>query len=422
MKFVVASYGTRGDVEPSIVVGRELQRRGHSVLMAVPPDLTEFTRAAGLETVAYGLDTNTWLGVYREFWTFALNSFWRVREIRKLWRKMWELSDQSWAQMNTTLVSAADGADVVLAGQSYQEPAANVAEYYDIPLITLHHIPMRPNGQLVSVLPAPLGRAAMAAFDWLGWRLNKKVEDAQRRELGLSKATGPSPQRIAARGSLELQAYDEACFPGLAAEWKEWAGLRPFVGALTMQSSTDSDDEVAAWIAAGTPPICFGFGSMPVESPADTVEMISAVCAQLGERALICAGWSDFSGVPVAGHMKVAGVVNYASVFPACRAVVHHGGSGTTAASMRAGVPTLVLSMDANQALWGGQVKRLKIGTSRRFSATTRDTLIADLRRVLDPECVVRARDLAAGMTQPARSAIDAADVVEEFVGSRHPI
>lgn len=154
MKFVLASYGTRGDIEPSVVVARELQRRGHDVVMAVPPDLISFTESAGLETVSYGLDTKTWLDVYRNFWTFFFHTFWKVREIRTMWRQMWELSDECWAQMNTTLMSAAQGADVLFAGQSYQEPAANVAEYHDIPLVTLHHIPMRPNGQLVTILPS----------------------------------------------------------------------------------------------------------------------------------------------------------------------------------------------------------------------------------------------------------------------------
>ena len=61
MKFVLACYGTRGDIEPSVVVGRELLRRGHDVRMAVPPDLVGFAEAAGLPAVAYGLETQTWL-------------------------------------------------------------------------------------------------------------------------------------------------------------------------------------------------------------------------------------------------------------------------------------------------------------------------------------------------------------------------
>ena len=55
MKFVLASYGGRGDIEPAVVVGRELLRRGHDVRMAVPPNLVGFTEAAGLEAIAYGL-------------------------------------------------------------------------------------------------------------------------------------------------------------------------------------------------------------------------------------------------------------------------------------------------------------------------------------------------------------------------------
>ncbi|EFG74451.1 glycosyltransferase family 28 N-terminal domain protein [Mycobacterium parascrofulaceum ATCC BAA-614] len=419
MKLVLASYGTRGDIEPSVVVGRELLHRGHDVRMAVPPDSIAFTEAAGLPAVSYGLESQAWLDLYRNFWTSLFSTFYRVREMRSMWREMWDLSDQCWSQMSTTLVSVAGGADLLLTGQSYQEPAANVAEYYDMPLATLHHVPMRPNGQVVSMLPAPLARSAMTAFDWFSWRLNKKVEDTQRRELGLPRATYPSPRRVAERGSLEIQAYDEVCFPGLAAEWAKWEDQRPFVGPLTMALTTGADDDVASWIAAGTPPICFGFGSMPVESPVDTVEMIAGASAELGERALICAGWSDFSDVPLPGHVKVVGAVNYATVFPACRAVVHHGGSGTTAASLRAGVPTLILSMDANQTIWGAQLKRLKVGTTRRFSATTRQTLVADLRRILDPGYALRAREIARHMTKPAESVVKAADVVEKFASSR---
>ena len=420
MRFVLSSYGTRGDIEPSVVVGRELVRRGHDVQIAVPPDLVDFAQAAGLSTVPFGLDTRTWLDMYRNLWTSLLGRFWRVRELRRLWREMWELSDQNWMDISTTLMSLVGGADVLFTGQSYEGSAANVAEYFDVPFVTLHHAPQRANSKTVSILPGPMARLSMAMFDWLAWGLNKKVEDAQRQAIGLPKAKAHPVRRMTDLGTLEIQAYDEACFPGLAAEWAEWNGLRPFVGALTMELTAEADDEVMAWIGDGPPPIFFGFGSMPVESPAAAIAMIAESCAELGKRALIGAGWSDFSDVPHFDHVKVVGSVNYASVFPACCAVVHHGGSGTTAASLRAGVPTLILSMDVNQKLWGAQLKRLKVGTTRPFAKTGRQTLIGDLRRILEPGYATRARQLAARMTPPAESVVKAADAMESFARSRH--
>lgn len=419
MRFVLACYGTRGDVEPCAAIGRELLRRGHEVCMAVPPDLVGFAESAGFAAVPYGLETQAWLDAYRNFWTSLFHTFWRVKELRRLWREVWEPIAQCWAEINRTLTSLADGADLLFTGLAFERPAANIAEYYDIPLATLHYVPVRVSGQLVPFLPAPLGRLAMTAYDWLDWRVEKKVEDAQRRELGLSKASGPASRRIAERGSLEIQAYDEVCFPGLLAEWAKFDGLRPFVGALTMELSTDADDEVASWIAGGSAPIFFGFGSMPVESPAETLAMIDAACVQLGERGLVCAGWSDFSEIPPCEHVKVVGAVNYAAVFPLCRAVVHHGGAGTTATGLRAGVPTLILSMDVNQTIWGNQVKKLKVGTTRRFSSATRESLVADLRTILAPDYVARAHEIATRMSKPAESVVAAVDLLEEFARSR---
>jgi UDP:flavonoid glycosyltransferase YjiC (YdhE family) len=419
MKFVLACYGTRGDIEPCAAVGRELLRRGHEVRMAVPPDLVGFVEAAGLATVAYGPDTQSMLEAHRNFWMCLSRNFWKIQDLIRLWREAWGIVTQCWGEMSTTLTSLADGADLVLTNVGFERPAANVAEYYDIPLAMPDYTPLRATGQLAPTLPSPLSRFALTLYEWVYWRMTKKVEDAQRRELGLPKATGPSFRRIAERGSLEIQAYDEVCFPGLAAEWAKWDGRRPLVGALTVELPTDADDEVASWIAAGTPPICFGFGSIPVESPADTVEMIGAACAQLGERALVCCGGSDFSHVPHFDHVKVVGAVNHAAIFPSCRAVVHHGGAGTTAAGLRAGVPTLILWSTGDQPYWGAQVKRLKVGAARRFSTTTRESLVADLRRILAPEYVTRAREIATRMTKPAESAAAAADLLENFARLR---
>ncbi|MEZ0364242.1 glycosyltransferase [Mycobacterium sp. pUA109] len=418
MKFVLASYGARGDVEPCAAVGRELLRRGHEVRMAVAPDVVGFVESAGLVAVGYGPDSQPAMeaDALLNLWKDFPRNLSRFRDLAKLRRDTRDLFTERWGEMSATLTSLAHRTDLLISGPVFEQQAANVAEYYDIPLATLHTLPIRANGHLLPQLPSWLVRSAMTVFEWLHWRETKKVEDAQRRELGLPKATTPSPRRITQRGSLEIQAYDNVCFPGLAVEWAKRNVRRPFVGTPTLELTADTDDEVTSWIAAGTPPIYFGFGSMAVESPADTLAMIAGACAQFGERALVCSGWSDFSDLPQFDHVKVVGAANHAVVFPACRAVVHHGGTGTTAAGLRAGVPTLILWTLPDHQIWGAQVKRLMVGTSRRFSATTRESLVADLRRILAPQYAARAHDIADQMTKPAASVATAADLVEEKV------
>jgi UDP:flavonoid glycosyltransferase YjiC (YdhE family) len=415
MRFVLAAYGSRGDVEPSIVVGRELLRRGHDVRMAVPPNLIDMAEAAGLEAVAYGLDSRPVMDAALNYFMCGFRTPWKIRELNRMARESAGFAAQCWDEMTTTLRSLADGADLLVTGLIFEQPAANVAEYYNMPLATVHYFPVRPHGRLLPFVPAALTRAAMTANDWLSWRGTREVERAQRLDLGLPPATKPAPQRVAESGALEIQAYDEVCFPELAVEWAKWNGHRPVVGTLTLELATDVDDEVASWIAAGTPPIFFGFGSVRVESPADMIAMIAAACAQLGERALVCAGWTDFGSVPQFDHVKVVGAVNYAAIFPTCRAVVHHGGAGTLATTLRAGVPMLVLWTLHHQLFTGTVAKRLKVGLARRIWTISEKSLVADLRTILAPEYLSRARAVATQMNKPAESAAAAADHVEKF-------
>ncbi|MGO9355471.1 MAG: glycosyltransferase [Mycobacterium sp.] len=394
MKVVLAGYGSRGDVEPCAAVGLELLRRGHDVCMAVPPNMLGFVESAGLAAVAYGPDSQEEMkpaaDLVRNLATKIQNPISTLTEIV-------ERVNRVWAEKSATLTSLAKGADLLLAHMNDQGLAANVAEYHGVPLAALHIFPAR-------IMPS----------GWPYSGITKDAEDAQRRALGLPEATGPSTRQMVEGGSLEIQTYDELCLPGPAAEWVEPAGRRPFVGALTLELPTDADDEVLSWIAAGTPPIYFGFGSMPIEPPADTVAVISAACAQLGERALICSGASDFSRVPHFDHVKVVGTLNYAAVFPACRAVVHHGGSGTTAAGLRAGVPTLILWTVWDQPMWAAGVTRLEAGAGRPFLDSTLDSLVGGLRTILTPQCVARAREVAAQMSKPAESVASAADLLED--------
>ena len=389
MKFVLAAYGSRGDVEPCAAVGRELLRRGHDVRMAVPPDKLGFVESAGLAAVAYGPDTHEQMNAATDFLRHVQNPI-------SVFPQVVKRVTQVWAEKSTTLASLAEGADLLLAGMNEQRLAANVAEHHGIPLAALHFFP-----------------AQVLELGWLQSRVTEGADDTQRRALGLPEATEPSAQQ-----ALEIQAYDELCLPGLAAAWPEAGCRRPFVGALTLELPTDSDEEVLSWIADGTPPIYFGFGSTPVASPAETVAVISAACTQLGERALICGSSYDFTRIRHPNHVKVVGTVNHATIFPACRAVVHHGGAGTTAAGMRAGVPALILWLWLDQPIWAGAISQLDVGVGRPFSATTQESLVADLRSILSPHYVTRAREVATQMSKPAESVASAADLLEHTARS----
>ncbi|TFV60683.1 glycosyltransferase [Mycobacterium sp. PS03-16] len=415
MRFVVAVHGTRGDVEPCAAVALELARRGHEVAVAVPPNLVGFAEDSGLgPAVSYGVDSQQQLDadVFREWY--------RVRNPATVLREAREYVVQGWPEMSRSLDAMADGADLILTGTTYQELAGNVAEAHAIPLAALHYFPVRASTRLLPVpVPGAVVGPVWAIGEWAHWQVLKRAEDEQRRELGLPRATTRAVRRMADRGTLEIQAYDEMFFPGLA---DEWGPQRPLVGAITLEKHTEADDDVVSWIAAGRPPVYFGFGSMPVKAPAEAVAMIEAACADLGERALICSGVWDVDESSHAPHVKVVRTVNHAAVFPLCRAVVHHGGAGTTAAGVRAGVPTLVLWVGAEQPIWGSKVKQLGVGDYRRFSATTRTSLRDALRKVLAPGYRDRAREVAAAMTKPSVSVAKAADLLEDAArrGRRH--
>jgi UDP:flavonoid glycosyltransferase YjiC (YdhE family) len=116
---------------------------------------------------------------------------------------------------------------------------------------------------------------------------------------------------------------------------------------------------------------------------------------------------------------KVVSAVNFAAVFGACRAIVHHGGAGTLAAGLRAGVPQLILWTWPDQSLRGVAAKRLGVGAVRRLSSTTEGSLVSDLRTILAPQYAARARDIAPRMTKPEESIAATADLLENFARLR---
>jgi vancomycin aglycone glucosyltransferase len=388
---MVVGYGSRGDLEPLAALGRELTRRGHDVRMTAPPNMRGFVRSAGLDPVTYGPDSRTDMnpagGLIRNVLPSTGNPFSMMTQIAQ---HVGEVKSEKCA----TLLPLAKDADLIVAGFNEQGLAAIVAEHVGIPVAGLHYFPSQ---------------------IWAEWKLHetvtKQTDDAQRQALGL-----PAAPEIPAE-LLEVQAYDKLNLPLPADDWVEPGELRPFVGALTLELPSEADEDVLSWIAADRPPIYFGFGSTPVASPAKTLSMIGAACEQLGERALICSGPNNVAGLELPGHVKVVEAVSHAAILPACRAAVHHGGSGTTAAALRAGIPTLILWFWLDQPVWATGVEQLKIGVAREFSESTPETLVADLRSILTPEYRSRASLVATQMTTPTESISRAANLAEYVAG-----
>src|SRR5246127_3214839 len=164
MKVVVVGHGGRGDVEPCVAVGRELLRRGHDVLVAVAPNMLEFVESVGLAAVAYGPDSreemNPATELLRDFET-QIHS--RVRVLTAVVEHVTQVK----ADKTATLVTVTQGADLLVAGFNEQGVAANVAEYYGIPLAAVHPFPTR--------IWSPESMVSVGA---------KETDDAQRVALG----------------------------------------------------------------------------------------------------------------------------------------------------------------------------------------------------------------------------------------------
>ena len=197
MRFALTNWGTRGEIEPFVAVGGELVRRGREVRIAVAPELVDFVNAAGPQAVAYGPEFRAILGPHRDFWAEPFVGPWNVKRLHTLMCEYSEPLYECRGKVNATLMWITEGADLLLSGMNFEDVAINICRRVlaNVPFATLHHFPLRANGQVLPFLPAPVGRATMTAFEWLAWRGPKSFEDTQRRELGLPPATRPWPRR-----------------------------------------------------------------------------------------------------------------------------------------------------------------------------------------------------------------------------------
>lgn len=420
MKFAFAFNGTRGDIQPAVVLAAELRRRGHDVVFGAPPNLVGFAARTGLDAKNFGYDTRAHMN------SDLVRQGPRTGTPRQRLKALAEIRNYGWAQMVEEMSELQDGCDAIVTGFTTEQIAIGYAEAAGAKLITLHHAPILANPYVSPVpgaslsLPHWLNRASWKLFDSLFWFMTRSRENRLRADLGLEPATSALAVRLVSYPTLQIQAYDAVLVPELA---QSWDSMRPFVGFIdpTAEQRTligednEPEPDLLEWIADGPAPIYFGFGSMPVPDPQGLLAAITKVCADLGERALISAGWNDFEITPSA-NVRAIGAVDHDRVFPMCSAIVHHGGAGTTAAAARAGVPSMVCWVGSDQPFWGEIVRTMGIGTSTRLKGLDAAKLRDGLGEIAIAECRDRARAFAATLTPPDAAVAAAADAIESHV------
>jgi len=116
------------------------------------------------------------------------------------------------------------------------------------------------------------------------------------------------------------------------------------------------------FLEAGPPPVSVGFGSTIEEDPKAVAALVAEALRRAGRRGILLTGWGGLEDVVPSNDLFVLRKVPHDWLFPRVAAAVHHGGAGTTAASLRAGLSTVVVHSTLEEAFWGWRVETLGAG------------------------------------------------------------
>jgi sterol 3beta-glucosyltransferase len=151
---------------------------------------------------------------------------------------------------------------------------------------------------------------------------------------------------------------------------------------------------ITDFLAAGEAPVYVGFGSMAVDDPETLAREVMDGLRRAGKRGVLSTGYGAMADVG-GDDMLFVGDVPHAWLFPRMSAVVHHGGPGTTASALHAGVPQLIVPFLSDQPFWGHRVAEAGVGPApvpiAKFTAAH---LTAAICRTDDPAMRRRAEEL----------------------------
>jgi sterol 3beta-glucosyltransferase len=410
MRVTMLTLGSRGDVQPLIAFGLGLERAGHRVRIATYPRLGPLVTGQGLEAAALAEGALS-LGDQT-----AQGRSWIAKGHRRLptWvgfiRDARSVADRRLAEA----AAACEDADAIVANNLAQVLGWQMSDRYQVPLVrVMFHAPTY---WMARGSSGPVGRAArqlvwLAARPWLN--------SVRRRALHLPPLPLREPiAELDRRRMPVLYPASPAVFP-----MPRHAGEAVAVtGYWFLESMLDPDPppELRDFLASGPPPMYIGFGTqIDVDPPATTDLMVRAL-RSAGQRGILLRPPGVTGRARLGDDILVMSAISHEWLFPRCVAVVHHAASGTTAAGLKAGVPTVPVPENTDQFSWAKRVYELGVASPpiprRKLTATK----LAVAIQTVTGDATIRRRAAALGETIRAEHGVERAVAhFERWVDSR---
>ncbi len=399
MNITILTGGSRGDVQPYVALGAGLRAAGHAVQLISTVDFRDLIVDAGLDFVAAGTDTDVAA-------KHALAALAERGNIIEMLGATGRGATQFARTTAAVTVAAAQGSHRLIAGLGNQFTAAAIGQKLGIAVQQAYLVPLTPTRAFPSVLapvpPLPLPGVANylshRAAGQMIWQMFRDADTIVRREvLDLPPPPFFGPQHTTHASEREiLYGFSPHVVPPPA----DWGTEVHVCGYWFLEPARDWQPPAALvdFLEAGPPPVYVGFGSMVNRKPVEMAELVLAALARTGQRGVLYRGWGGLSAADLPHNVYMTDAVPHTWLFPRMAAVVHHGGAGTTAAGLRAGVPSILVPFFGDQPFWGARVAALGVGPQpiARPRLTRENLADAIQRAVTDPHVRTRAAALGA--------------------------
>ncbi len=361
-RIVIFTVGTEGDARPYAALGQGLARQGHRVVIATSREFEPFVRAHGLGFSPITADFLELMARNKA----VMDRRSQLAMLRTLMAETRRMAG-TWAEEG---MAAASGADLVIGSGNVSLLAASVAERLGVPLVRSQLQPFDPSRDLPPPLfrpppfklPGPVNLALYRLLRVLAWRLMRGSVDGVRDGLGLPAypAGGPWALPNAAGGRI-LYGFSRHVVP----RQPEWPDRIAMPGYFILDAGRYRPSaELAGFLEAGPAPIYVGFGSMVTSRAVELARLVVAAVARSGRRAVVSSGWAGLAAhLPRSDDVLAVSGVPHEWLFPRVALAVHHCGAGTTAAAVRAGIPTVPVPFVGDQFFWAWQLGRLGVAT-----------------------------------------------------------